>query len=253
MGLATFIFGREISRTQLGDTFVVDCTISMNTTFSADVTKSPVQKGSKITDHINLNPMSYQIEGLISESPIGGIGNEIESIAGGVFGGLVGTAAINSGIGPATGLLTGFGALFGATAGGELSKFVGARDEKGKAPRIAMKSLIDLMRSKQPFTIRTFFHSAKDKSIYSNMVITNLSFPQSAKEGNSLRFNMTAEQIEIVNLDMGTVDAKFINGLQAGNSADSAKDLGQQGTESPKEPTKTFSSTLYDLSSFGGK
>jgi hypothetical protein len=210
----------------------------MTTTLSADITKNPIQSGSKISDHINLNPLVFQIEGIISESPIGDIEDEIQTLAGGLLGGLAGTVGANSGLGFAGAGLTAAGGFLGNAVGGELANFVGKRDLKGRSPRIMMKSLISLMKNRQPFIIRTFFHTDEKQSIYQNMVVTSLSFPQSTENGNSLKFNMTAEQIEIVELKVGTADPKYIKGIQAGSSAEPTADLGQQGTETPKPETE---------------
>lgn len=50
---------------------VVDATIRDNPVYNADVTRNPVEDGSKITDHVQPNPIELTIEGEISETPIG--------------------------------------------------------------------------------------------------------------------------------------------------------------------------------------
>ena len=63
------------------------------------------------------------------------------------------------------------------------------------------------------------------------MVITDITFPQSAAEGDGLKFSLTAKKIEFVTLQMVGVSADFIKGLQAGNSATKIKDRGRQAVK----------------------
>ena len=53
------------------DDFLIDCSISENHTFDSDVTDYPVESGSNISDNIRPLPLVVEIEGVVSNTPIG--------------------------------------------------------------------------------------------------------------------------------------------------------------------------------------
>lgn len=53
------------------DDFLIDCSLSENHTFDADVTEYPVESGSNITDNIRPLPLVVEMECLVSNTPIG--------------------------------------------------------------------------------------------------------------------------------------------------------------------------------------
>lgn len=251
MGIASFVFGREAFRTKISE-IVVDCTLQIVTDLTAQVSKNPVQKGSNISDHVQLEPLVLKIEGLISESPIGNIQDEIASVLGGVAGGVLGKVGQATKVGGAGLGGTGLGAAIGSKMGGYLTGYSPDRTD-GTFPQKAMGQLIDAYESRTPFLIRTFFWTGSEaRKLYDSMVITALSFPQSPAEGRSLKFSLTAEKVKIVNLQVQTVDADFILGDQASNSGQAKTDLGRQGTEAPKAKTVTTSTgLLQELNELG--
>jgi len=61
----------------------VDAVITRGTDFSAQVTRAQVEDGTTISDHVVLDPVSLQIEGFISNHPVGlleGLGSAVEAI-----------------------------------------------------------------------------------------------------------------------------------------------------------------------------
>lgn len=50
---------------------MLDCTLSEEHSYQADVTENPVEDGSTIADHVNLKPFTLKIDGLVSDSPLG--------------------------------------------------------------------------------------------------------------------------------------------------------------------------------------
>lgn len=50
---------------------VLDCTLSEDHTYQADVTENPIEDGSVVADHVNLKPIKLKIDGLVSDSPLG--------------------------------------------------------------------------------------------------------------------------------------------------------------------------------------
>lgn len=53
------------------DDFLIDCSLRENHSFDADVTDFPVESGANVTDNIRPLPIVIEIEGLISNTPIG--------------------------------------------------------------------------------------------------------------------------------------------------------------------------------------
>jgi hypothetical protein len=53
------------------DGFLIDCSLSENHTFDSDVTDYPVESGSSVSDNIRPLPIQVDIEGLVSNTPIG--------------------------------------------------------------------------------------------------------------------------------------------------------------------------------------
>jgi hypothetical protein len=235
------LHSRAKQRTKIGN-MIVDVTEAIVTNREASVTENPVEKGAAVTDHVRLGPYSLRIEGFISSAPTDEMKSLVESLSSGILSG-AGFAAGNKLLGQKGSLL---GAGLGATAGIEaaskigsgLGLFNGDRDEGGLSyPQRAMMILLGMQEAAAPITIQTFFFPTNSKeNIFHDMIITSLSFPQSAAEGDGLKFSLTARRIEFVSLQLVGVSADFIKGLQASNSATKMKDLGRQAAK--KAPDK---------------
>lgn len=66
-----FIFG--IRRAQIG-TISVDASMRESHEARSEVTKYPIEEGADQTDHVRLLPLSFSMDGVISDSPIGYVG-----------------------------------------------------------------------------------------------------------------------------------------------------------------------------------
>jgi hypothetical protein len=138
------------------------------------------------------------MEGFISESPSSQLLSVVQSIAAGVIGsanlpGLTGTFAAAAG---AAIVSKAFSGSTPSTAVGEASyvKLLNVRNESDvDFPKRAMIGMVRMFEQGAPFTLRTFFND----SLYSNMVMTSLSFKQTTKEGNSLAFSMGCKKINV--------------------------------------------------------
>jgi hypothetical protein len=53
------------------DGYTIDLEVSSSTSFPAKVTRWPVEKGARISDHIVDEPITVTLEGLVSDTPIG--------------------------------------------------------------------------------------------------------------------------------------------------------------------------------------
>lgn len=259
---AEAILGLQKRRTKIGTSFVVDVTEFIDTTFSAQVSRWPVEPDYKnaghpgsISDNILLNPMSFSMTGFISNAPLDDNLQSVKSVAQGVLAGLPGEIAKNTKIGTASLIGTGLGAGLGAIAGGALALY--SRDEHNDPTytRTAMETLIRMYEFKKPFSIETYFNPQRmvgegnnqvRQNVYTNMVITSLNFPQNVETGDGLAFTMQCEQIQIVNLQINDVDGSFIKGFGAANSAPKKKDLGAQGTKTPTPQVQEKTSLTID-------
>lgn len=59
--------------------FLIDCALKENHTFDSDVTEYPVESGGKITDNILPRPITVEIEGLVTNTPLGPIATTRET------------------------------------------------------------------------------------------------------------------------------------------------------------------------------
>lgn len=244
-GLAEFILGLEKRHTRIGDNIVVDVTEMIVTDLTAEVTRFPVERSKDISDHIKLGPVRIQITGFVGNAPLETTSSVVQSIAAGVLAGAGAQLASNTRLGGASLIGTGLGAAVGARIGGALASYLRTEDADYNFPLKALKALNSCYNARKPFTIRTyFFPEDDDTNLYTNMVITNLNIPQEAKNGDGLAFSMTAESINIVDLDLVQVSGEFIKGFGAANSAPTKSNLGKQGTNTPTSQTEKRATAL---------
>lgn len=251
MGIASFIFGDEKKRTQLGS-IVIDATPTITTSRSANITRSPVEAGANITDHARVNPLNLTLECYVSEAPTDDMQSFIQSVAGGLLssGGYAIGAA--SKLGGASLIGTGLGALAAGKATSTLAgSYFPKRDENiGKT---TLQQLLNLQESFIPFTVKTFFFNGEnDDSIYKNMLIDNISAPQTAKDGKGLTFTVSMSSVRIVTLQTRDVSGQFKRGAQAANSGEKKTNRGTQGTKAADGKTAN-KSILSSWSGIGEK
>lgn len=224
MGLLSLITNNP-QRTKfeaVGDIFLVDATLSDSYDLTCEVTDSPVEEGIDVSDHARLKPITYQIEGEISETPL----NLAASMQG-----LATTAGATAGR-----ELGGFGKLASGVGAGAIgARFLQSSDNPAKAARDQLEKLIT---QKTIFTIIT-----KNKRL-ENMILTSIKFPRNQGDGRKLRFSATAKQIRIVKTK--SVLIKNI-AKSASNSAAKKEKLGNLPTTVPDEKS---SSVLFKLKNF---
>lgn len=224
--------------------FALDVVKAIRTDLSASVTKFPIEGGGNITDHVQLEPMTINLEGMISQSPSSQFLTIASSIAGfaaqtaGQFEGLSSTFASAA----ASAAVSGVAGLFGG-AGKDASYIPLLTDRKPvdpDFPKKAMKGMIQMFEAGEPFDIRTFFTD----DIYRNMVMKKLSFNQTSAEGDSLSFTMSCEKIVLIQ-EFNVTPAESRMADPAGSSA---AETASQGSKA----TAPVSSTLYDNFAGGG-
>lgn len=218
--------------------FALDVVKAIKTNLSASITKFPIEGGGNISDHVQLEPLTISLEGLISESPSSQFLTIASSIAGfaaqtsGQFEGLSSTFASAA----ASAAVSGVAGLFGG-AGKDASYIPLLTDRKAvdpDFPKKAMKGMIQMFEAGEPFDIRTYFTD----DIYRNMVMKKLSFDQDASKGNSLPFTMSCERVVLIEA-FSVTPAEFRMADPAGSSA---AETANQGSKA----TKPVNSRLFD-------
>ena len=140
--------------------------------FTALVTENPVESGTKITDHVVLQPITLQIVGILTDTPNNFLGSLVTG-AGGLTATALGAADVIAGLTAAA-----TGALLGEIRPGlAMDKF---------------RLLVALQSTREPFDVVTGF------TTYHNMVFESLSAPRAPEHGRSIRFTATLREILIV-------------------------------------------------------
>lgn len=225
---------------------IIDATISETATYNSDVTDYEVETGADVTDNIRQKPIELQISGLVSETPID-IDSQLAGLATAAAVNAARTIGFNPGL-AALGAAAGLGTTEGRGAvkrAGNLIRenLLGIKNEegtdKGKNPaELARDALVEMWTNKSRFAIIT------KRAQFTDMVITNLTFPRSQSDGNSLRFEMTVKQIRVVEPKSVLIEKKIRTTKAHGASK---ANLGQQATQATNEQEKRKGSLLFNL------
>jgi len=228
--------------------FAIDVTTSIATNLSAAVTKFPIEGRENITDHVQPAPLTLSLKCMISESPSAGALTLASTLASSI----IGSAIPNK-------LSSGFArALTGAAVTAIASQIgKGSDDNDNDAgfkdllttrsiadteyPKKAMLGLARMFQAGTLFTLRTFFNSG----LYTNMVMTSLSFSQTSKEGDSLSFSMTCEKVKTVKAFSFATNLELKASDPAGGSLAKVKDKDKVTPKETKDP-KENTSSLFD-------
>ncbi len=193
---------------------VIDATMQQTFTGKAEPTDNPVEQGSNVTDNVDVKPLEFSMEGVISESPITLEAALIGNVAG-VIGGVVGRGTSSPLAGAvATGALAALGgALFGAA---------------NNRVRDAYNTLEEIRTKGIPVTIITGLRT------YNNMVLRNFVVNRIASTGRSLSFTAAFKEIRIVTSLVIKLPKEAIDeAIKASGSPES--DLGKQNTSEADE------------------
>lgn len=176
----------------------LDCSMKETHSRESPASEFPIENGDVISDHIIVKPFALEITGIISDSPIGGVGGLLTEVA----------TSLTSKLVPKLGVV----ALGGAVA------LLGALS-KSKSPSVqAYLQLIKLQESAKPFDVLTSLYR------YPTMWIKSLSAPRSVDTGKSLEFTVQLTQLLLVSPQSVNVSI-FANSALSANRGD----LGQQG------------------------
>jgi hypothetical protein len=225
MGLFSLIFNKpvkpsfEVVRDQGGGQgkiiFEMDCSLSETHKRKATVSQNAIEDGSNVADNVNLGPRGLELKALISDAPISLIGSAVGlgiSSATQAVSAAVGTSVLGNAVTTAAGL--GLGSIAGLITGSP------------KDPKKAWKFLDEIWERREPFTVVTALQR------YENMVIADLSAPRSATVGKGLEFDITLEQVRIVQSSVIKVPVYKTSALGAQSKAKLGKQAGKESDNS---------------------
>lgn len=206
------------------DVLVIDAAIRRSHVSKTTPTESPVEFGSKITDHVDVSPNEFHLEGVISNTPI----ELVDALVGngaGVVGSFLSKKVADvpgSSSVPTGALFTGAvgvmgGALLNGLGGGRISK--------------AYQSLLELQYNAIPVNVTERLRS------YENMILTDLTVDRDASTADSLFFRATLREIRIVSNEIVKIPKEFLDSSVA-HTATGSTNMGQQSpTEASPDPS----------------
>jgi hypothetical protein len=212
------------------DILPIDATVQRTTNYENEVTQFPVEDGNDVTDHIRNKPITMNIDGIISDTPLTLEAQKASLVTSG------GSFAARS--------LGGFKGGLASTLAGAAAGKLGSTlfQASGSPAEIGRKTLETLITSKARFRI------AIGNRILDNMVMTRLSIPEDNQIGQALKFSATFQQIRVV-----TGQTVLIQRVarSAAHSASKKTSLGAQAATEANDQQKKSSSILFGL--FGSK
>jgi len=141
---------------------ILDAVISETTTSNVRVTRNPVELGADINDHAIIEPKEYSLEGVVTDSPLFGLG-------------VVSNLGNN---------LT-------------QSGFFGSSSEDSRTrSQAAFDSLILLQESREPIDIQTGLKQ------YSNMLISNITVTQNKDTSRAIFFTAKLTEVIITSTEV---------------------------------------------------
>ncbi len=228
----------------------IDATIKQNLTRTAMLTKNPVESGAQTTDHINLDNLKFEMEGIISEAPL----SLVQALLGGIAGGALGTAV-------GGGLASFLGVAAGAAVGSQIAKFALSPDippSEAVGPQVAVRFPGDLDYPKKVYDYllalqqdRALLKIESRQATLTDLAITQLSAPISIDMGRSIKFTMVCEQIQIITTSLAALAESSIDATASASGA-SASSLGSQATEEATESAAEEPSLLKQLFNSAG-
>lgn len=211
---------------------VLDASDNISHSHNASPTTQPIEDGSNINDHVDVQPKEISFEGIMSEAPIS-LGQAV-----------VGTVA---GAVPA---IAGFsGGIAGTVFTGVTSALGGRLLNGDSVDRV--QEAFDLMQEIQskriPVTVLTGLRA------YNNMILTSFNPVESSRTGFSLVFTATFKEIRIVKSESVLLPERLLD-PSVSNSAASEQNIGNQAANEASDQQTSGTSILRGVfdSIFGG-
>jgi hypothetical protein len=201
-------------------TLELDAALSVNFDMTSSLTKSEIEDGSNIADHVTLDPKRITIDGLISDSPLT------------IFSPALGLATVAAG----QAAQKTFGNLIGAAAPIAIGIVSTQLFRSGSSRAQSAYKILEQIRDER--VLCSIVNKVHDP--YTNMVLVSLSIPRNAQIGESLRFTATFEQANIVQAQSVPVPkSKVTNPSGASNS-----ELGKNSATQTDAATERSASIL---------
>lgn len=162
----TLLFGRKGAK--IGE-LQLDATIRESHKYDAEITDYPVEEGFDINDNIRKMPEQYDMEGIVTNSPISGITDFVVDIV---------------------------------TGNTNFSEVISnLRVDKQTRVEVAQNILLELagrkIQGKQENDIPKVFDIITGLRVFNNMAIKNLEFPRDGQTGEALRIVATFKKINV--------------------------------------------------------
>ncbi len=148
------------------DDYLIDCLLSDEHEYEAEVTEYPVESGATITDNIRPKPLTITMECLISNTPIGPLATIRDPLSN-----VAGTFQLPS---------------------YHTGQDPNARETAQPPVSDAYNRMLEIRDKREPVTIRTSLGT------FSNMAMKSLSIPRASGRGDDLQFTASFQQIKIV-------------------------------------------------------
>lgn len=210
MGLLGALLGNQRVQIIQNDNTVIqlDCSVSETHSRESTPTEFPVENGQTVSDHIILKPLTLEITGIVSDTPVGGIGGLITEAA----------TSVTSALAPPLGVVGGAAALGIGSA--LFSALLGS-----KSPSVAaFLQLLSLQQNSQALTILTSLNR------YENMWIRSVSVPRDSNTGKILQFTASFTQLLLVtpqSVNLGVFANAALSAAQ-GNSGEQNLNLSKK-------------------------
>ena len=198
----------------------IDATPVITHERSANLSKSPIEDGSEISDHITLDNKKATLECVVTKNPFNFVSSAVSSVL---------SSTISNPI--AAGLAASLGGLL-------------LRDNERLEN--AFLFVNRLWENRIPFTVVTGLET------YTNVVMTNLVISQTAKTKNALKFTAVFEQITIATTESSVLSSGILDDETAKRASEIVK-TGQQIASEVEEPVaKKASSFLFKIAQLSG-
>lgn len=209
---------------------ILDAAEEIAHTNEVELTDNPVEEGVDVSDHADIKPKILSFNGIVSEAPIkleqAIIGN-VAGASGGVVGNVAGSAAgalVTTGLSVLGGLLL---------------------NQNGNRAQDAMNALLELQAKAIPVTIMTGLRD------YKNMILTQFSPVEAARNGKSLVFTATFREIRIVSSEQVVLPNKVLDPSVGASGASNINQGKKVAPEANEQVSGRGSSALSNILGVG--
>ncbi|MDB4311877.1 hypothetical protein N9937_00465 [bacterium] len=178
--------------------YAFDATVNFSPRRSAVISSHPIESGSNISDHTTVKNLTIDVEGI------------------------VGTSRLPR--------LTGSG-----ISGDVLDLSDPEITRAASGPPSRTHSVVAVLT--KIFDQREIITVASEYEVFANCIVTALSFPKTAREGDSVKITMTLEQIQVVNPRFATMSTTLLDYATTTfrRGGKPVKKSGEEGTQTEKE------------------